>query len=205
MTPGAIQRPFPGQSVSAQWGADVTDACNAVRNAGLPGMLARNGAGAFGNAPLPVNQRNRTSSPSNDLGCFRLVMKSKDESRPDGDVKVTYLTVENRYFSIGEVSRHMDEGQEINLYDYINQGTLPTGLEYTDADRPFICLKVGANIGYDGHFPEPEIVAYKDFDEVTAAQRDTNFVIRPLYKLTHAGAVAVDFRTMPNVQMVEVI
>ena len=61
MTPGAIQRPFPGQSVSAQWGADVTDACNAVRNAGLPGMLARNGAGAFGNAPLPVNQRNRTT------------------------------------------------------------------------------------------------------------------------------------------------
>ncbi len=61
MTPGAIQRPFPGQSVSAQWGADVTDACNAVRNAGLPGMLARNGAGAFGNAPLPVNQRNRTA------------------------------------------------------------------------------------------------------------------------------------------------
>ncbi len=201
----AIPSPVKGAPMRADWAARITDVCNQMVTSGMAGTLVRDGAGAFGNAPLPVNQRNRTSNPSNDLGCFRLVMKSKDESRPDGDVKVTYLTVENRYFSIGEVSRHMDEGQEINLYDYINQGALPTGLEYTDADRPFICLKVGANIGYDGHFPEPEIVAYKDFDEVTAAQRDTNFVIRPLYKLTHAGAVAVDFRTMPHVQMVEVI
>lgn len=204
MTTGNIQRPAPGEQVSAQWGADVTDACNAIRNAGMPGMLARHGAGAFGNTPLPGNKRDRRYQ-AKDLGCFRLVMKSKDESRQDGDVKVTYLSVENRYFSIGEISRHMDEGPEINLYDYINQGTLPAGLEYTDADRPFICLKVGANIGGDGSIPEPEIVAFKDFDEVTAAQLDTNFVVRPLYKLTHAGAVAVDFRTMPHVQTVEVI
>lgn len=61
MTTGNIQRPAPGEQVSAQWGADVTDACNAIRNAGMPGMLARHGAGAFGNAPLPGNKRNRTA------------------------------------------------------------------------------------------------------------------------------------------------
>lgn len=198
-----IPYPKPGEKITADLIRDILDLIREITPVAGPNIrTTRTNHGTHISAIAP---HFASSNPSNDLGCFRLVMKSKDESRPDGDVKVTYLTVENRYFSIGEVSRHMDEGQEINLYDYINQGALPTGLEYTDADRPFICLKVGANIGYDGHFPEPEIVAYKDFDEVTAAQRDTNFVIRPLYKLTHAGAVAVDFRTMPHVQMVEVI
>lgn len=201
----AIPSPVKGAPMRADWAARVTDVCNQMVTSGMAGTVVRHGAGAFGNAPLPANLRNRRGTHGNDLGCFRLVMKSKDESRQDGDVKVTYLSVENRYFSIGEVSHHMAEEPEINLYDFINQGNLPDGQEYTAEDKPFICLKVGANVVEYGEFPEPEIVAYKDFGEVTAAQRDTGFVVRPLYKLTHAGAVAVDFRTMPHVQMVEVI
>ncbi len=43
----------------ASWAAQVTDACNAVRAAGFAGTMVRDGAGAFGNAPLPENKRNR--------------------------------------------------------------------------------------------------------------------------------------------------
>ncbi len=43
----------------ASWAAQVTDVCNAVRAAGFAGTMVRDGAGAFGNAPLPENKRNR--------------------------------------------------------------------------------------------------------------------------------------------------
>lgn len=58
----SIPRPVVGRQISAQWGSDVTDVCNAVRNAGMPGMLTMTGAGAFGNSPLPENNRNRRGS-----------------------------------------------------------------------------------------------------------------------------------------------
>ena len=59
---GTIPTPAKGEPPRASWAAAVTDVCNAVRVAGLGGTLARDGAGAFGNEPLPANQRNRRAS-----------------------------------------------------------------------------------------------------------------------------------------------
>lgn len=201
---GWIPRPAPGEQVSAQWGADVTDACNAIRNAGMPGMLARHGAGAFGNAPLPVNQRNRRYQ-AKDLGCFRIVTKQRSEETQEGTVIKEYKSIDNRYYSVGELVRHMEEEIDIDLDDLINQGDKPAGQDYSDDDKPFICLVVAANPDTASDFQKPRILGYHDFEEMAEAQHDTSIVVQPLYKLTHEGAVAIDFRTMPHLQVVEVI
>lgn len=56
---GSIQSPSKGERPKASWARAVTDVCNAMRTAGSPGMLQRDGAGAFGASPVPANQRNR--------------------------------------------------------------------------------------------------------------------------------------------------
>lgn len=64
-----IQRPVKGEQPKAEWAGAVTDVCNKVQSCAMPGSLARDGAGAFGNAPLPENKRNRTgaSAPAADV------------------------------------------------------------------------------------------------------------------------------------------
>lgn len=57
-----IPAPIKGEPTRASWGRAVTDVCNSVRAAGFSGALVRDGAGAFGNAPLPQNNRNRLSA-----------------------------------------------------------------------------------------------------------------------------------------------
>ena len=54
-----IPAPVKGEPTRASWGRAVTDVCNSIRAAGFSGALVRDGAGAFGNAPLPGNHRNR--------------------------------------------------------------------------------------------------------------------------------------------------
>ena len=56
---GSIPTPSKGDRPMASWARAVTDVCNSMRTAGAPGMLQRDGAGAFGAAPVPANQRNR--------------------------------------------------------------------------------------------------------------------------------------------------
>lgn len=57
-----IPAPIKGEPTRASWGRAVTEVCNSVRAAGFSGALVRDGAGAFGNAPLPQNNRNRLSA-----------------------------------------------------------------------------------------------------------------------------------------------
>lgn len=57
----AIPSPVKGAPMRADWAARITDVCNQMVTSGMAGTLVRDGAGAFGNAPLPGNQRNRTA------------------------------------------------------------------------------------------------------------------------------------------------
>lgn len=57
----AIPSPVKGAPMRADWAARITDVCNQMVTSGMAGTLVRDGAGAFGNAPLSGNQRNRTT------------------------------------------------------------------------------------------------------------------------------------------------
>lgn len=201
---GTIPSPVSGGDLQASWAQKVTDACNAANGYSHSGTLVRDGAGAFGNAPLPVNQRNRRYQ-AKDLGCFRIVTKQRSEETQEGTVIKEYQSIDNRFYSVGELVRHMEEEIDIDLDDLINQGDKPAGQDYSDDDKPFICLVVAANPDTASDFQKPRILGYHDFEEMAEAQHDTSIVVQPLYKLTHEGAVAIDFRTMPHLQVVEVI
>lgn len=56
---GTIPAPSRGEYPRASWAAGVTEVCNDMVLAGFDGSLAREGAGAFGHAPLPSNGRVR--------------------------------------------------------------------------------------------------------------------------------------------------
>ena len=56
-----IPIPAKGRPMTATWGAAVANACNAMYQASSPGTLIRDGAGAFGSAPIVPNLRNRKS------------------------------------------------------------------------------------------------------------------------------------------------
>lgn len=150
---------------------------------------------------IPAPARNVRGSASPDMSCWKIAYASRSSTTTDETTEV-YPTLVNRYYSVGEVAAHMDEDVEIDLSDFILQGELQDDEEYTAADRPFICLKASARYGDS---TAPEIVGYKTFDAVTAAQSDTAYVIKPLYQLSHYGAIVVDFRNMPGLQLAEVM
>lgn len=194
-----IPAPVKGQPARASWGAALTSRVNELCAMAPARGLARDGLTGSGYEALPQNHRERRTAYS--PGCWNICIKKSGE----GESQKVYTSLENRYYSIGEVTAHMDEDVEINLDQYINQGELAEGEEYTNGDRPFIAIKAAAAPDDTGLFPEPEIVAYKTFEEMAEAQGNTAFVVRPIYKLSHIGKVVVDFRSMPHLQLVEVL
>lgn len=187
-----IPDPISGKSI-LPWAVPVTRALNAFGD--KVGATAR-------------NERDRRGSASSDMGCWKIAYASRSSTTTDATTGGTttttevYPTLVNRYYSVGEIAAHMDEDVEIDLSDFILQGELGEGEEYTAADRPFICLKAPARYGDSAVL---EIVGYKTFDAVAAAQLDTAYVIKPLYQLSHYGAIVVDFRNMPGLQNAEIM
>lgn len=135
-------------------------------------------------------------APSVDMGCWKIITA---ERPAEGGGTEQFRTFANRYFNIGEVTRHMTEyadgGDEMDLETLFAYGR-------------FICLKVPAVPGlYDGGAPaQPAVVAFGSFGAMVTAQENTDWVTRPLYLFNSAGGVEIDFRaTMPALQMTEVI
>lgn len=60
----SITSPVTGSPLRADWARQITDAVNRTTAAAQPGLLARDGAGAFGGAPLPANHRARRPAGS---------------------------------------------------------------------------------------------------------------------------------------------
>jgi hypothetical protein len=148
-----------------------------------------------------------------DNGCWKIVPSTREEDgENEGEtVKTPVRVFANQYYLMGEMIIETDvkndDGQDAAVEDFVCQGELSSGEEYTADDKPYVALKVPAvtvdpNAQVD---PEaPKLVGYYSLEDLQAAQREFGYSVKPLYKFTHNGAVAVDFRNCPALQVTEV-
>jgi len=182
----------------ASWAAQVTEVCNAVRVAGFAGTLGRDGAGAFGNAPLPENKRNRRGASAADYGCWKIVTDTRSETVDGETTTETVHVFANQFYVDGEkIVQELELTDAVE--DFVCQGELGEGEEYTEDDLPYVCLKIPATTSGGS----VTLVGYASITDLQEAESDFAYVVRPLYKFTHDGAVAVDFRNIPAIQMAE--
>lgn len=176
-----IPDPISGKSI-LPWAVPVTRALNAIGD--KVGATARN------------ERDRRASSP--DMGCWKIVRKTRDD---EGEMLPAPVRVfENQFYRMGGVVKELE--LEDTVEDFVCQGDLEEGEEYTDGDRPFVALKVPATTDSTD---EPTLAGFADVEELHAAQADTAYVVKPLYKFTHDGSVAVDFRNCPTLQVEEML
>ncbi len=176
-----IPEPLRGADVIS-WAHPVTRALNALHD-------------KIG-APTRNERDRRASSP--DMGCWKIVRKTRDD---EGEMLPAPVRVfENQFYRMGGVVKELE--LEDTVEDFVCQGDLEEGEEYTDGDRPFVALKVPATTDSTD---EPTLAGFADVEELHAAQADTAYVVKPLYKFTHDGSVAVDFRNCPTLQVEEML
>ena len=181
-----IPDPISGKSI-LPWAVPVTRALNAIGD--KVGATAR-------------NERDRRGSASPDMGCWKIVSdKREEEGENEGEtVEKPVRVFANQFYLDGEVLHELDLGDAVE--DFVCQGDLGEGEEYTAADKPFVALKVPSATNSTG---EPALVGYKTLAELQTAQSDVAWVVKPLYKFTHDGSVAVDFRNCPELQVTEIL
>lgn len=125
-------------------------------------------------------------------GCWKIVVGSRN-----GEVIHVFA---NQFYSSGNAIRELELDDAVE--DFVCQGELADGYDYTADDEPFVALKVPATANpAEG----PELAGYKSLEEMQAAQEDPAYIVKPLYKFKHGGAVAVDFRNCPQLQVAEVM
>lgn len=126
-----------------------------------------------------------------DNGCWNLVA---------GELNGASVTqFGNQFYEDGEHNLHELELTDA-VEDFVGQGEVEEGEDYSDSDRPFVCLKAPATTTSE---EDPMLIGYADIGELQEAQLDPAYVVRPLYKFTHAGAIKVDFRNCPFLQVSE--
>lgn len=183
-----IPDPISGKSI-LPWAVPVTRALNALGD--KVGASAR-------------NERDRRGSASPDMGCWKIISSTREEeSENEGESETVEKTVRvfaNQYYLVGEVLHEL--ALEDAVEDFVCQGELGEGEEYTAADKPFVALKVTATSNSTG---EPSLIGFKSLAELQTAQNDDAWVVKPLYKFTHDGAIAVDFRNCPALQVSEIL
>lgn len=126
-----------------------------------------------------------------DNGCWNLVAGERNGA------SVTQFG--NQFYEDGEHNLHELELTDA-VEDFVGQGEVEEGEEYSDSDRPFVCLKAPATTDSE---EDPTLIGYADIGELQEAQLNPAYVVRPLYKFTHAGAIKVDFRNCPFLQVSE--
>ncbi len=142
------------------------------------------------------NERDRRGSAS--AGCWNIIPATREEG---GETIVLPGRVfGNQFYLMGEVLVELE--LEDAVEDFVCQGELEEGEEYTDGDLPFVALKVPATTTST---EEPTLAGYKTVEELQAAQNVQGYVVKPLYKFTHNGSVAVDFRNCPSLQAEEML
>ena len=177
-----IPEPVVGKSI-LNWALPVTRAINS-----LPDKI---GARAR-------NERDRRGSVSPDMGCWKIISSTREEKGETVEKPVRVFA--NQYYLDGEVLHELNLDDAVE--DFVCQGELGNGEEYTAADKPFVALKVPATTNATG---EAALIGYKTLAEMQTAQSDVAWVVKPLYKLTHDGSIAVDFRNCPALQVSEVL
>ncbi len=137
-----------------------------------------------------------------DNGCWKIISSTREEEgKNEGEtVEKPVRVFANQYYLNGEVLHELD--LEDAVEDFVCQGELGEVEEYTAADKPYVALKVPATTNST---TEPALIGYKTLAELQAAQKAVAFVVKPLYKFTHDGSVAVDFRNCPARQVAEIL
>lgn len=137
-----------------------------------------------------------------DNGCWKIVPSTREEEgEEEGETVSTPVHVfANQYYLNGEVLVQLELDDAVE--DFVCQGELGEGEQYTADDKPFVALKVPATTNTTN---QPALIGYKSLAELQAAQNDVAWVVNPLYKLTHDGAIAVDFRNCPALQVSEIL
>lgn len=191
--------PSSGDKISASWTRALVNYVRAIKPIAGPGIRTfETPNGTILSCPV----KPRPAAKSDDHGCWNI---STDTKTVSGTEKTVHVFV-NQYYMSGE--HKLNELQlEATVEDFVLQGSLENGNgedeDYTEADRPFVCLRVPATaIAPDS---PPALVGYKTIAEVQAAQRDVSYVVRPLYKFDHYGRVLVDFRNCPSLQVAEAL
>ena len=182
-----IPDPIAGKSI-LPWAVPVTRALNAIGD--KVGATAR-------------NERDRRGSASPDMGCWKIVSDTREEEgESEGEtVQKPVRVFANQFYIDGEHNLTELELEDA-VEDFVCQGELGEGEEYTAADKPFVALKVPATTNST---EEPALVGYKTLAELQTAQNNPAYVVNPLYKFTHDGGIKVDFRNCPSLQVAEVL
>ena len=182
-----IPEPLRGADVIS-WAQPVTRALNALSD--KVGATAR-------------NERDRRVSASPDMGCWKIVSDTREEEgeTENETVQKSVRVFANQFYIDGEHNLTELELEDA-VEDFVCQGELGEGEEYTAADKPFVALKVPATTNST---EEPALVGYKTLAELHSAQNDPAYVVNPLYKFTHDGGIKVDFRDCPSLQVAEVL
>ena len=176
-----IQAPAKGEPLRASWAGEVTSILNA-----FPDKVG---------APFR-NERNRRTTAT-DYGCWTISSSTREEEVEGETVNTPVRVFANQYYLDGEVIHELE--LEDAVEDFVCQGELEEGEEYTEDDRPYVALKVPAST--DGG--DATLEGYATLSDLQAAQNDVAYVVKPLYKFTHSGSVAVDFRNCPALQVTE--
>ena len=185
-----IEIPVKGAPLRVQWGANVANRLNSIGSFCPSGMLLSEGATGTGFAALPKNLRERVAK-GNDLSCFCIKPSPKQED-------AGALAFCNCFVSDGMVFKQVIEDGSYRVDQFVLQGELEEGREYTDDDRPYVYVQF-----YGG---DHNINAQKTLEDVREIAKDpTQGTVLLLYKLKHDGSVAIDFRNMPIFQHVEAV
>jgi hypothetical protein len=138
-----------------------------------------------------------------DNGCWKIVGSNRDEEggTENESVQKPVRVFANQFYLTGNVVLQELELEDA-VEDFVKQGEVEEGEEYSDSDRPFVCLKVPATTTSE---EDPMLIGYADIGELQEAQLDPAYVVRPLYKFTHDGRIKVDLRNCPFLQVAEVL
>jgi hypothetical protein len=192
--------PTPGDRVTAEL---IRNLIRCIRERTIlraPGYKVQTGpAGTFlAIDPVPRG----TSAAPVDNGCWKIVPSTREEEgEGEGETVSTPVHVfANQYYLNGEVLVQLELDDAVE--DFVCQGELGEGQQYTADDKPFVALKVPATTNTTN---QPSLIGFKSLAELQTAQNDVAWVVKPLYKLTHDGAIAVDFRNCPALQVAEIL
>ncbi len=192
--------PSSGDKISATWMRSLVNYVRAIRPIAGPGVHTRETPdGTILTCPI----KPRPAAKPTDRGCWNIVADMREEGgEAEGETVQNPVRVfANQFYLTGNVVL-----QELELVvaveDFVGQGALDEGEEYTAADRPFVALKVPATTDST---EEPMLDGYKSIDELIEAQNDPAYVVKPLYKFTHDGGIKIDFRNCPSLQVAEML
>ena len=152
---------------------------------------------------LKIDLPNAEKSAIVDNSCWIIIPGERDEEgETEGETVTKSVRVfGNQFYEDGEHNLNELELEDA-VEDFVCQGELDEGEEYTANDRPFVCLKVPATTDST---EDPMLVGYKSLEELQAAQGDVAYIVKPLYKFTHDGSIKVDLRNCPFLQVSEAL